>query len=188
MKKIFFPLIISIIAFSLLTGCSIPLTPSYFDTNEMVPFSDEQNDFTIIYPTSWTARTSPDGYRGDEEITALIYTPSTISSVIFIARKTLDTPTLDEAASWGEERIKNQFAYTEIGTLKPKVLSNGLNALERISYSNPNSTSSVRITDIYILKEDEGIIIQFSIKENLYDQVSETFDAMINSIELSENN
>ena len=140
--------------------------------------------FAIDYPSTWKDERFSNGYRGDDEIVAIFYSRLAFLPYVEIARQEVVSPSFEEVAVWGEQRIEalnpdlddlyklSDIVETDYGEM---------NVWVREYTMDMETSSPVKKKDIYIVRENDAIIITFTDALQAYDTSVDDFDHMIST-------
>ncbi|MCB9418610.1 MAG: hypothetical protein H6667_02310 [Ardenticatenaceae bacterium] len=194
MKEKLQGLITALFPFVILLGIVLtPLGCGFFSSgfsDETVPkswknFRSALGQFAIDYPSNWSGNHFTKGYHNDMEAIAL-FTSDAAFPVVIIAQREMVSPSLDDVALWGEERIMaindNYNDKFELHDLED-VEINGMQAKTREYLMDLETVLPLKKKDIYIIHDNYGLIITFTSTAESYDNMIGIFDQMISSFE-----
>ena len=164
-------------------GCSGILESAQWRTFNSTPISQ----FSIEYPSGWKSDRFLYGYKSDPELVALFYIPGPqFFPVVRIARRTVPSPTLDDAVEWGLERFEainpDMDDEFEIFPLED-IIVNGAEAMSREFIMDTETLLPLKRKDVYIAREGDMLVITLISTLNGYEDALPLFNHMIDSFE-----
>lgn len=143
--------------------------------------------FSIEYPSGWRSERFPNGYRNDPDLVALFYPPAPqLFPVVRVARRSLPSPTVDDAINWGLERFEalNPDANDEFEIFPlESIMINGAKAMSREFIMDTETPLPLKRKDVYIAREGDILVITFISTLAGYEDALPIFDHMIDSFE-----
>lgn len=139
----------------------------------------------IDYPSDWSALRFSNGYKGDDEIVAILYAPGILTFPnVTIIRRPMTSPTLASVSEWGESRIlalnneeDDEFELFQL----IEVNVGGETALSREYIMDTETPLPLKKQDIYIATESDALIITFSDRVERYDETIHLFQHMLST-------
>lgn len=164
-------------------GCSGIIESAQWRTFNSTPISQ----FSLEYPSGWRSDRFLHGYKSDPELVALFYIPAPqLFPGVKIARRTVPSPTLDDAAEWGLERFEalnsDMSDEFEIFPLED-IIVNGAEAMSREFIMDTETLLPLKRKDVYIARGEDMLVITLISTLNGYEDALPLFDHMINSFE-----
>ena len=143
--------------------------------------------FAMDYPSDWQSDRFPGGYRGDDEAIALFYATDALFPAVRIARREFLAPTLEEVAAWGEARIMalnpDSDDQYELFPLLEETIPAG-EVLSREYMIDLETPLPLMKKDIYIAREQDGIILTFTTVRDRYEDEKAILEHMVASLRL----
>jgi len=159
--------------------------PSDFSTqgsDEWQTYVNEEHQFAIDYPPGWKAY--PTEYSGDEAlVVSLVRQEGFSARSVAVVHKRMQSPTSEDVALWGKERIKELFQSYELGELRPADNYQHLDAALTRTYL---ADEGDRLTDVYIADGEHAYIITLQTPQELHDDFTSLFAQMVASFEVLE--
>jgi hypothetical protein len=151
----------------------------------------EQYGFSFEYPTEW--RVSKYGedisYHGDEELKVLLSLPWNDYASIEIRVVPMNSPTLDKAVRWGEQRIarinrllvsRGDEPITELYWRK-EVLNGQTIARRRYQGYNVRTGEVYLAEDVYLVRAGDIIVFMLRSRESSFEYFTDEFERIISS-------
>jgi hypothetical protein len=164
---------------ALISCRNIPVSPVFTQVDDMALFESSEHDLSIQYPSGWIAKDLPDGNHGDMDVIAMFYTLSPLPAII-MHHKEFENPTLENVASWGQQRIFDRYDEHKLEDINEETLANQ-EVLTRTYLTSWSKGTAVRSKDVYIVHDDSGIILTLRATVYQYDDILPVFDAMVDS-------
>lgn len=158
-------------------------------------FAHNEYGYKIDYPENWRIIDFPNGNRGDLDAIGVIRENircfgcvrfGDLGPSIYIAHRSFEEPTLEQALVWGEERIidnsgnKYTLKNTEISSIDnfPTVFR---------TYTRHDSLSNELepAIDAYILTEEAIFLFTLDVAPLDYDEIYPIFEQLVNSFHFS---
>lgn len=169
---------------SLLAGCIATRRPTT-EPGWITFNSPDIAKLVIDYPSDWSALRFPNGYRGDNEVVAILHAPGVLPfPSVRIVRRPMTSPSLADVADWGEGRIlalnneeDDEFELFQLD----EVNVGGETALSREYTMDMETSLPLKKQDIYIARESDALIITFSDRIERYDETIQLFQHMLST-------
>lgn len=179
-----FALLWLIVIFILLRG-RIFTTPPSTETR-WVQITNDLYNFSIKYPDVWKAETYGEGgFRGASHIKLQIFDTMLGNFRIFVSYQSAHTPSIQQAAEWGAERMKirsellaqrGNMGAIEVGLWEDSI--QGQPVLRR-RYGN----EQLMFEDVYIARGSDMIIITLQSDTPEFDSYLDDFNRIVASFE-----
>lgn len=143
--------------------------------------------FSMEYPAWWKSERFVNGYRGDDDVVALLFPPAPqLFPVVRIVRKPVPSPTVDDTVSWGLERFQalNDDASDQFEILPlENITVDGAEAMSREFIMDTETLLPLKRKDVYIARDEDMLIVTLISTLNGYEDALPLFEHMIDSFE-----
>ena len=155
----------------------------------MTTFVSKEFHISFDYPQTWVAYELTQGNHGDMEAIASVgYAGLAAQPNVLVAQKSFAHPTLEDVASWGEERLKAQsspYVIVKLGTMT----SPNEGAITR-DYSIVSTTPLGQFTktcmDWYNVEDSKGYVLSFCADESYWQEMESVFIQMAQSFKVEQ--
>jgi hypothetical protein len=166
-------------------------------TQEVVPAQDsyqawqtitnEQFDFSISFPISWRVRMFPNGNHDDDEAIGRMTEPARCNwgcirlgdseNGVYIARKEISNPDIDDVANWAEERIATNAldGVYELDDIQTAEVNGQTLWVRPYLMKNRLSGEMEPAMDSFVLREQDAFILTLDVFPQYYEGLIPVF-------------
>lgn len=151
-----------------------PLKPPA-STEQWETITHPQYNFSVDYPTKWTAQTFGEyGYRGAKDLKLSIYRNTFLGLDTFeieIWYRPMESPTLDDVVAWGDMQFaQGNRSLREQGKEEYKEIATKYDEIDDYPVVKRKSGNNEYLQqDIYIARENDMIIIRYENEINHFE-------------------